>query len=99
MIIFKNIFSFALTFKAFQWLVASSTQATPLFNILASIQVVACVLSIPMCKSFFFFSTLGPLVTSEWRFSTDLAVCSDVFGKRIRSFFHRHDLLEIFKVR
>ncbi|KAH6635609.1 major facilitator superfamily domain-containing protein [Chaetomium sp. MPI-SDFR-AT-0129] len=71
MIIFKNIFSFALTFKAFQWLVASSTQATPLFNILASIQVAACVLSIPMY----------------------------VFGKRIRSFFHRHDLLEIFKVR
>ena len=50
MIIFKNIFSFALTFKAFDWLVTTNTQATPLFNIVASIQVAVCVLSIPMCK-------------------------------------------------
>ncbi|KAL2200312.1 major facilitator superfamily domain-containing protein [Corynascus similis CBS 632.67] len=71
MIIFKNIFSFALTLKAFDWLVASNTRAEPLFNIIASIQVAVCVLSIPMY----------------------------VFGKRIRSFFHRHDLLETFKVR
>ncbi|KAK4041390.1 major facilitator superfamily domain-containing protein [Parachaetomium inaequale] len=71
MIIFKNIFSFALTFKAFDWLVTTNTQATPLFNIVASIQVAVCVLSIPMY----------------------------VFGKRIRSYFHRHDLLETFKVR
>lgn len=50
MIIFKNIFSFALTLKAFDWLVASNTRAEPLFNIIASIQVAVCVLSIPMCK-------------------------------------------------
>ncbi|AEO55516.1 hypothetical protein MYCTH_2299442 [Thermothelomyces thermophilus ATCC 42464] len=71
MIIFKNVFSFALTFRAFDWLVASNTKAEPLFNIVASIQVAVCVLSIPMY----------------------------VFGKRIRSFFHRHDLLEAFGVR
>jgi hypothetical protein len=50
MIIFKNIFSFALTLKAFDWLVTQRTRATPLFNIIASIQVAICVLSIPMCK-------------------------------------------------
>ncbi|KAK4100904.1 MFS general substrate transporter [Parathielavia hyrcaniae] len=71
MIIFKNIFSFALTLKAFDWLITQGTKATPLFNIIASIQVGVCVLSIPMY----------------------------IYGKRVRSFFHRHDLLEIFKVR
>lgn len=51
MIIFKNIFSFALTLKAFDWLVTTGTKATPLFNILGSIQLGVCLLSIPMCKS------------------------------------------------
>lgn len=50
MIIFKNVFSFALTMKAFDWLVATTSLATPIFNIIASIQVGICVLSIPMCK-------------------------------------------------
>jgi hypothetical protein len=50
MIIFKNIFSFALTLKAFDWLVTAGTRATSLFNILATIQLVICLLSIPMCK-------------------------------------------------
>lgn len=55
MIIFKNVFSFALTLKAFDWLVTTNTKATPLFNILASIQVGVCVLSIPMCKLSVFY--------------------------------------------
>ncbi|KAK3900271.1 major facilitator superfamily domain-containing protein [Staphylotrichum tortipilum] len=71
MIIFKNLFSFGLTLRGFDWLVQTHTKATPLFNIIASVQLVVCLLSIPMY----------------------------VFGKRIRSFFHRHDLLEICKVR
>jgi hypothetical protein len=50
MIIFKNVFSFALTMKAFEWLVTTTSLATPIFNIIASIQVGICVLSIPMCK-------------------------------------------------
>lgn len=50
MIIFKNIFSFALTLKAFDWLVTTGTHAEPLFNILGSLQVAVCLLSIPMCK-------------------------------------------------
>lgn len=49
MIIFKNMFSFALTFKAYEWLITNGTKATPLFNALGAIQVVICASSIPMC--------------------------------------------------
>lgn len=51
MIIFKNIFAFALTFKAYEWLITNGTRATPVFNALGAVQVVVCALSIPMCKS------------------------------------------------
>ncbi|ETS86773.1 hypothetical protein PFICI_00601 [Pestalotiopsis fici W106-1] len=65
LIIFKNMFSFGLTFKAYDWLVEGGIKET--FIALASVQVVICLLSIPMY----------------------------VYGKRNRSFFHRHDLLEM----
>jgi hypothetical protein len=51
MIVFKNVFSFGLTLRAFEWLVQSGTKAKPLFTIVASVQIVICLLSIPMCKS------------------------------------------------
>lgn len=50
LIIFKNMFSFGLTFKAYDWLVEGGIRET--FIALASVQVVICLLSIPMCKSF-----------------------------------------------
>ena len=50
MIIFKNVFSCALTMRAFDWLVDTQTKATPIFNAVASVQLVVCLLSIPMCK-------------------------------------------------
>ncbi|KAI1845321.1 hypothetical protein JX266_008631 [Neoarthrinium moseri] len=65
LIIFKNMFSFGLTCKAYQWLIVGGIKET--FIALASVQVVICLLSIPMY----------------------------VFGKRNRSFFYRHDLLEL----
>ncbi|EJT74215.1 hypothetical protein GGTG_08059 [Gaeumannomyces tritici R3-111a-1] len=65
MIIFKNVFSYALTYKAYDWIQENQTRATPVFNALATVQVVVCVLSIPMY----------------------------IWGKRIRSFYHRHDML------
>ncbi|KAJ2899314.1 major facilitator superfamily transporter [Zalerion maritima] len=65
MIIFKNIFSFALTWKAFDWVVQADT-VVPLFNGVGSVHIAVCLLSVPMY----------------------------VFGKRIRSFWHRHDLLK-----
>jgi len=71
MIIFKNFFSFALTFKAYDWLVLNETHARPVFNALGSVQLVICLLSIPLY----------------------------VFGKRIRSFYYRHDVLKVFGLR
>lgn len=50
MIIFKNFFSFGLTFKAYDWLVANQTNATPVFNALGSVQLVICLSSIPLCE-------------------------------------------------
>ncbi|KAL2021320.1 hypothetical protein VTK56DRAFT_7291 [Thermocarpiscus australiensis] len=71
MIVFKNVFSFGLTYRAFEWLVQTNTKATPLFNTIGHVTLVVCLLSIPMY----------------------------VFGKRLRSFSYRHDILAFFKVR
>lgn len=49
LIIFKNFFTFGLTFSAYDWLVANGVHST--FIIISSIQVGVCLLSIPMCKS------------------------------------------------
>ena len=52
LIIFKNMFSFGLTFKAYDWLVESGIERV--FYGLGAVQIVICLLSIPMCK----FATL-----------------------------------------
>ncbi|KAL5345207.1 hypothetical protein ACLOAV_009577 [Pseudogymnoascus australis] len=65
LLIFKNFFSFGLTFKAFQWVSTNDTRYV--FMVISTVQVLVCLLSIPMY----------------------------VFGKRNRSFFHRHDILKI----
>lgn len=48
LLIFKNVFSFALTYKAYDWLVEGGI--VPVFNALASVQLVICLTSIPMCE-------------------------------------------------
>lgn len=48
LLIFKNMFSFALTFQAYNWLTQGGIKKT--FDIIASVQVAICLLSIPMCK-------------------------------------------------
>lgn len=48
MIIFKNFFSFALTFYAYDWVVDGGVK--PTLDAISSIQVVVCLLSVPMCK-------------------------------------------------
>ncbi|KAF1929683.1 MFS general substrate transporter [Didymella exigua CBS 183.55] len=63
LLVFKNIFSFGLTFKGFDWLVESG-DTKHMFVALGSVQVAICALTIPMY----------------------------VFGKRSRSFFHRHNV-------
>ncbi|KAH7328910.1 major facilitator superfamily domain-containing protein [Stachybotrys elegans] len=63
MIIFKNFFSFMLTFFAYDWLIHGGIERTMVT--IASVQIGVCLLSIPMY----------------------------VYGKRCRSYYHRHDLL------
>ena len=46
--IFKNMFSFALTWGAYDWIVELGIVKT--FNIIGSIQVAVCLLCVPMCK-------------------------------------------------
>ncbi len=48
LLIFKNMFSFGLTWSAYTWLVKAGILKT--FYIIASIQIGICLLSIPMCK-------------------------------------------------
>lgn len=71
MIIFKNFFSFALTFKAWPWLIQSNVKAEKIFNALGSVQLVVCLLTIPLY----------------------------IYGKRLRSFSYRHDILELCRLR
>ncbi|KAL0936542.1 major facilitator superfamily transporter [Colletotrichum truncatum] len=65
MIIFKNMFSFGLTYGAYDWVIDGGIKTTMIA--IASIQVVVCALSIPMY----------------------------IYGKRVRAYFHKHDLLEL----
>ncbi|QDS67661.1 hypothetical protein FKW77_004862 [Venturia effusa] len=65
MMIFKNIFSFGLTYKGYDWLVQGGI--SHVFNVVASVQIGICALTIPL-----YF-----------------------LGKRNRSYFARHDILEI----
>jgi hypothetical protein len=48
LLVFKNIFSFGLTWSAYDWLVKYDVK--PVFMIVAHVQVVICCLSVPMCK-------------------------------------------------
>lgn len=91
MIVFKNILSFGLTFEAFKWLVTMGTKATPLFIIVGSIQVAVCLSSIPLCKWLMLSETELRVLT----FSTT----TDIYGKRMRAYFHRNDFLALCKVR
>ncbi|KAJ8070299.1 hypothetical protein OCU04_000679 [Sclerotinia nivalis] len=51
LLIFKNFFSFGLTWSGYDWLVKNGVYNT--FMIVSSIQVGVCLLSIPMCKLYF----------------------------------------------
>lgn len=48
MIIFKNFFSFILTFYAFEWLIISIPNT---MLAVSGVQVGICLTTIPMCKS------------------------------------------------
>ncbi|OQE82082.1 hypothetical protein PENNAL_c0038G05216 [Penicillium nalgiovense] len=69
MLVFKNMFSFVLTFFAYKWFAHGGIKHTMI--VIGSIQVGICLLSVPMY----------------------------VFGKWNRSFFARHDILEMLYLR
>lgn len=71
LLIFKNIFSFILTYFAYDWLITGRGSIRNVFVILGSLQVAICLLSVPMY----------------------------IFGKRNRSFFYRHDLLRLTRLK
>ena len=48
LLVFKNVFSFGLTWGAYHWLVQAGI--LKVFYVIASVQVGICLLSIPMCK-------------------------------------------------
>lgn len=83
LLVFKNIFSFILTFFAYDWLVVKGGSREP-FIAIGSIQVGVCLLAVPMCK-------YPPVLV---RVVIDL-FSLDIFGKRNRSFFARHDILKL----
>tara|TARA_R110002003_G_scaffold97_12_gene7862 strand:- start:49116 stop:50543 length:1428 start_codon:yes stop_codon:yes gene_type:complete len=53
LLVFKNVFSFALTFKGFDWIVEAGRKGNGVkgvFVAVGSVQVAVCALTVPMCK-------------------------------------------------
>jgi hypothetical protein len=48
MLVFKNMFSFGLTWSGYDWIVKTDFQSV--FIVVASVQVGVCALTIPLCK-------------------------------------------------
>lgn len=48
LLVFKNIFSFGLTWSGYDWLVAAGIK--PVFMAVASVQLVICLLTVFMCQ-------------------------------------------------
>ncbi|CAG8313521.1 unnamed protein product [Penicillium nalgiovense] len=91
MLVFKNMFSFVLTFFAYKWFAHGGIKHTMI--VIGSIQVGICLLSVPMCKS------TNRAASIFFLQQTNRLLCIDVFGKWNRSFFARHDILEMLYLR
>lgn len=89
LLMFKNFFSFVLTWYAYDWIKGGPGTIWTTFKIVGGVQIACCLLSVPMCKSPSLRFFLWP---------TPLTRCKDIFGKRCRSLMHRYDLLKIFKL-
>ena len=83
LLIFKNVFSFGLTYGAYDWIVAAGI--LKVFYIIASVQLGICLLSIPMCKI-----AQAPTLA----FEIVLIHIADILGKKNRAFFSRHNILK-----
>ena len=60
MLVFKNMFSFGLTWSGYDWIVKTDFQSV--FIVVASVQVGVCALTIPLCKSLLFRLLIGALI-------------------------------------
>ncbi|KAK0951135.1 hypothetical protein LTR91_025186 [Friedmanniomyces endolithicus] len=89
LLVFKNIFSFGLTFSGYNWLVQGGIR--PVFMVISSVQVVVCCTTVLMCEFH--------LLTPSSGFEDEADGEADVFGKRNRSFFARHDILGMLNLR
>ena len=83
LLIFKNILSFGLTWSAYDWLVEAGI--LKIFLAISSVQVVICLLSIPMCKYW----------DTSHKGDDMLISLVDVFGKRNRALMRRYDILKM----
>ena len=88
LMVFKNVFSFILTYFAYDWINAHGIREIGI--VIASIQIAICATSIPMCK----LAGYQPLLPL-----TQLTSLTDILGKRNRSLFARHDILKMTKLR
>jgi MFS family permease len=61
LLVFKNIFSFGLTFSGYGWLVKGGIKEV--FMAIASVQVVVCVSTVALCEFFFYFFFRGKYTT------------------------------------
>lgn len=86
LLIFKNLFSFGLTWGAYHWLVEGGIHKV--FLVIASVQVGICLLSIPMCK-------IPQKSCMSLQFSLVLTASADILGKKNRAFFSRHHILKM----
>ena len=75
LLVFKNIFSFGLTFSGYDWIV--DLEPKRLFIIIGSVQVAVCMLTVPMCKC------------SSLPFSSELDASSDVLTIWVQTFSAR----------
>lgn len=76
LLIFKNVFSFGLTYSGYDWLLTGGIK--PVFLAIASVQVVVCCLTIPMCK-----------FESRYLLVPLLAITTDRDGWRVQMFLVR----------
>ena len=88
-IIFKNFFSFIITFYALDWMIKGGI--AHVLTIISIVQVGICLLTIPMCRWF--------AVAEPRNFWSANLMKIDFYGKRCRAFFHRHDLIAICRLK
>ena len=86
MLIFKNMFSFALTWSAYNWILEDGV--VKIFLIIGSVQVVVCLSGVPMCKFHH-----RPKIAACGKLTMSCA--TDIFGKRNRLFMRKHDILKM----